>query len=90
MTADDDDPPPIELLLRQLGHRTHHPCPVRPCAATVPRRLLMCAPHWRLVPHQLQRAVWDAWNQGLGEGSQELLHAQAAAIAAVRERTEDA
>jgi hypothetical protein len=85
MSELDDD------LAAQLSRRTMHPCPVRPCAAVVPARLLMCAPHWRMVPHPLQRAVWNAYDHGLGVGSTELLHAQAAAIAAVRERTaEDA
>jgi len=54
----------------------------------VPARLLMCAIHWHMVPHPLQRAVWDAYDQGRGVGSEKLLHAQAAAIAAVRERTQ--
>jgi len=77
-----------DQLRAQLSQRSHHPCPVRPCAAVVPARLLMCATHWHMVPHLLQRAVWDAYDQGRGVGSDELLHAQAAAIAAVRERTQ--
>jgi hypothetical protein len=60
-----------------------HDCPGPRCTRRVPDRLLMCGPHWRLVPADLQRAVYAAYNHGRGVGSMELLTAQTAAIAAV-------
>jgi hypothetical protein len=34
------------------------------CPALVDDGLLFDAPHWRLVPAELQRRVWRAWNDG--------------------------
>jgi hypothetical protein len=75
--------------LTEIVARSLHPCPVRRCTREVPARLLMCAPHWRLVPRQVQRAVWDAYDGGAGLGSGELLRAQAAAIKAVNEALQE-
>ncbi len=36
-------------------------CPVRGCAALVPASLLMCKPHWAMVPKRQQAAVHAAW-----------------------------
>ena len=80
----------LDDLRAQLARRSLHPCPVTRCRREVPERLLMCAPHWRLVAPPIKRAVWDAWNDGRGRGSTALLHAQAAAIRCVNERTENA
>jgi len=44
------------------------PCFAEGCEARIPRRLLMCAKHWKLVPQRLQIEVYetlDAW-QHLG------------------------
>jgi hypothetical protein len=74
-------------LASQLERRSFHRCPVGGCRVTdLPARLLMCAPHWHMVPPLLQRAVWDAYDHGRGVGSLALLHAQAAAIAAIHDR----
>ena len=34
-----------------------HACHVPDCDTTTPRRMLMCRPHWRIVPFRLQREV---------------------------------
>jgi hypothetical protein len=42
------------------------------CTTEVANHLLMCAPHWRKVPRELQRKVYTAWghyNRGLVAGS---------------------
>lgn len=41
-----------------------HCCHAAECAHAVPPRMLMCRRHWRLVPAQLQRAVWRAYVPG--------------------------
>jgi hypothetical protein len=41
-----------------------HTCHARRCKTRVPRKLLMCAMHWRMVPAALQSAVWDAYRPG--------------------------
>lgn len=64
---------------------THH-CPARGCKrGQVPDDYLMCGPHWKLCPADLQRAVWAAL-RNYGVGSMELFYAQADAIAAVNHR----
>lgn len=65
-----------------------HVCPVIRCKTIVPNRYLMCAPHWRMVPAALQRAVWAAYtppgaSTGAGEGTLALANAQRDAITAV-------
>jgi hypothetical protein len=49
-----------------------HKCPVPVCTTEVVNHLLMCNPHWRKVPRELQRKVYAAWgsyNRGLVEGA---------------------
>lgn len=36
-------------------------CPCAGCIAYVPKGLLMCAPHWRMVPKYQQDRVWATW-----------------------------
>jgi hypothetical protein len=36
-------------------------CQMRVCDQRISLDKLMCAPHWRMVPKPLQRAVYDAW-----------------------------
>jgi hypothetical protein len=64
-----------------------HFCHARGCKEVVPRELLMCAAHWRLVPRTLQRAVWLAYQPGQEAGKAPLtstyLDAARAAIEAV-------
>ena len=41
-----------------------HTCHARGCDKPVPPEMLMCGPHWRLVPRVIQRAVWAAYRPG--------------------------
>lgn len=36
-------------------------CSAARCVRRIPRRLLMCARHWGMVPADLQRNVYSAW-----------------------------
>lgn len=61
-----------------------HRCPVGPHGpATLSDDILMCPAHWRHVPQRLRRAVWAAWKNGAGAGTDELAAAQLAAVKAV-------
>lgn len=69
-----------------------HNCPVRKCGVTgLPDHLLMCGPHWGMVPRALQRPVYREYDQGRGVGANglplpPLAEAQLAAIMAVETR----
>lgn len=41
-----------------------HTCHAEACDVVVPPRMLMCRPHWRMVPKRLQDAIWDAYVPG--------------------------
>jgi len=41
-----------------------HTCHAKLCDVEVPPKMLMCKPHWRMVPKDLQNAVWDAYRIG--------------------------
>lgn len=41
-----------------------HRCHARGCRKEVPPRMLMCLQHWRMVPHDLQRKVWQHYRPG--------------------------
>lgn len=62
-------------------------CRANGCTARVPAALLMCAPHWRMVPPGLQAAVWAAFVpeqvSGQVEPSDAWYAAAAAAVEAV-------
>ena len=50
-----------------MSARPTHPCAV--CPRQINAGLLMCASHWRLVPHEQQREVnrtWRAFNGASG------------------------
>lgn len=68
------------------GH-VHH-CHARGCDVPVPRRLLMCGAHWRLVPRQIQAAIWRTYRPGQERDTQPsaaYLQAAAQAVVAVAE-----
>ena len=65
-----------------------HDCPARGCPQRVAPHMLMCRPHWFMVPKPLQRAVWTAWDGGAGAGTPEHTAAIRAAVRAVNERLE--
>ena len=63
-----------------------HSCAATGCQAQIPRKLLMCRPHWASVPRALKRSVWDSYRPGQeldGEISADYLRAMAQAFAAV-------
>lgn len=61
-----------------------HPCAVPGCGTPIATRLLMCAPHWHLVPKPLQQAVWRTWTHG---PTAAYLEARQAAIDAAADAT---
>lgn len=64
-----------------------HACPIERCVkVNLPDHLLMCRRHWSMVPSVLKRAVYGAYANGKGLGSEELASAQDEAIKAVEER----
>jgi DNA-binding XRE family transcriptional regulator len=51
-----------------------HACPVTGCAhQQLPRTLLMCKPHWQMVPRALQRQVNESWRAYIRAPSRESL-----------------
>lgn len=44
--------------------RRKHICHAEGCETPCPPRLLMCARHWRMVPKELQNAVYDTYRPG--------------------------
>lgn len=63
-----------------------HLCHARGCRTPVPPKMLMCKRHWRMVPPELQRAVWANYRPGQCDDkrpSQEWMAAANAAIVAV-------
>lgn len=67
-----------------------HKCACDGCKKQIARRLLMCLPHWRMVPAALQRGVWTTfreWNRtGASANRRAYIEAVHRAIAAVREK----
>lgn len=41
-----------------------HVCHAKGCDTPVPRRLLMCPRHWRMVPRVMQREIWRLYVPG--------------------------
>lgn len=41
-----------------------HFCHAFQCKKEVPPRMLMCAPHWRMVPARVQKQVWAHYRPG--------------------------
>lgn len=63
-----------------------HTCHARGCETAVPPKMLMCLKHWRMVPQELQKAVWAHYRAGQEKDkkpSAEYLDAANKAIAAV-------
>lgn len=70
-------------MSRDLGR---HQCPVEGCRQLLPNAKLMCFDHWRKVPKALQEAVYAAYDDGAGVGTDALAVAQDAAIQAVENK----
>lgn len=58
-------------------------CPIANCGAEIPSTMLMCREHWRRVPMEIRRAVWDGYE---GRAKSDYEAAVTAAIAAVEEK----
>ena len=65
---------------------TGHDCPARGCPQRVPDHMLMCRPHWYMVPKTERQAVWAAWDGGSGAGTPEHQDAIRAAVKSVNDR----
>lgn len=68
-----------------LVRQPHH-CHARGCERAVPPKMLMCYPHWRMVPRLVQRKVWATYRDGqeiTKDPSREYLAAAREAIEAV-------
>jgi hypothetical protein len=63
-----------------------HDCPAKGCTRTVNPAMLMCRPHWYMVPKPLRNAVWSAWADGDGAGTPAHSAAILAAIEAVNRK----
>ena len=66
-----------------------HQCHAYACYKTVHPRLLMCRPHWYMVPKKLRDRVWETYIPGQENGAaprtREYLEAAGQAIKAVRD-----
>ena len=67
-----------------------HECPAKGCTKAVSDSMLMCRPHWYMVPKPLRNDVWGAWANGTGAGSAEHSEAILAAVDAVDRKLGDA
>lgn len=63
-----------------------HRCPANGCTRNVSPAMLMCRPHWYMVPRPLRDAVWSAWDNGLGAGTAAHREAILAAVEAVNRK----
>ncbi len=69
-----------------------HTCHVDGCDLECEPRRLMCAPHWRMVPRDLQKAVCRHYRAGqevTKKVSPEFVAAARAALIAVQDRIRD-
>lgn len=41
-----------------------HICHAIGCARPIPRSLLMCVRHWRMVPRDIQKLIWRHYRRG--------------------------
>lgn len=41
-----------------------HRCHAKNCLTPIPPKLLMCLPHWRMVPREIQAAIWRHYRPG--------------------------
>lgn len=69
---------------REGVQRPAHPCHAIGCNVAVPPKMLMCLPHWRMVPRALQKRVWDTYVPGQERRKDPTADYLAAATAAIR------
>lgn len=41
----------------------NHKCYVRGCQTKIEMSMLMCGPHWKLVPRTMQDDIWREWRK---------------------------
>ncbi len=46
------------------GPKREHPCHALGCDVEISPSMLMCLRHWRMVPRNIQRAVWKEYVPG--------------------------
>jgi hypothetical protein len=46
-----------------MTDRADHACAVDDCTKPLPHHVLMCRPHWRMVPRPVQRDVNSTWRR---------------------------
>jgi hypothetical protein len=65
-----------------------HKCHADGCTTIVPTQMLMCRRHWRIVPPQTQRSVYEGWavQRQTSEPVAEYVQARTAAIKAVKRK----
>lgn len=67
-----------------------HTCHARGCGKPVPPKLLMCLRHWRMVPRDLQKAIWRTYTPGQERDhslvTKEYLEVQPRAVQAVYDK----
>lgn len=64
---------------------TLHRCPIEGCTHQLPTHILMCKPHWAMVPKHVQQRVYKAWNGGAVQNIQDYLTAKNEAINSVHQ-----
>lgn len=62
-----------------------HTCHAIGCTVAVPRKLFMCLKHWRMVPRELQRAIWRTYSPGQEYGEAPVTPAYLDAARAAKE-----
>jgi hypothetical protein len=62
-----------------------HPCRADECSEQVEAKHAMCLRHWRMVPKDLQRALYRAYRIGTDSAYTLALNAAIAAVAAREE-----
>ncbi len=67
-----------------------HKCIADDCSRMVPHGMAMCGRHWRLVPSDIQRAVYREFAAAKGQVTQGHMDALAAARSSLRARKDGA
>lgn len=58
------------------------------CEQKIPRHMLMCKPHWFMVPKPTRTTIWETWGGGVGVLDPEYEEAVKAAREAVKAKIE--
>lgn len=71
--------------MRNTPRVESHACSVAGCGTEIPRAMLMCHSHWRMVPAALRRRVLDAYDRwALGDAAAALQSLRAVQAEATR------